>query len=139
MFQGKLWELPVTDELLWRERGESGALHWSTSKFINELIVSMKNGGMVFDDQPRFFFYYYHDDGEVDFEGEQYPLELSSTLPQKFALMLRLIQPEPPAEPAQPAQPGPRPRLFVPVRRKRKSTKQKVKEYTKIRKTRLRL
>lgn len=137
LFQGKLWELSLTDDLLWRERGESGALHWDTDKFIDELIVSMKNGGMVFDEKPRFFFYYYLDDGQVDFEGEQYPLALSSTLPQKFALMLRLIQPEAPAAPEPPVEP--RPRLFVPVRRKRKSKKQKVKEYTKIRKTKLRL
>lgn len=134
LFQGKLWELPLSSDLLWRERAEAGAMDWDAGKFIDELIVSMKKGGMVFDDTPKFFFYYFHE-GKVDFEGDKYALALSSTLPGKFALMLRLIQPEPvKPEPAAPSQPDPPER----VRRKRKSKKQKVKEYIKIRKRNLR-
>lgn len=148
MFRGKLWELILSEDLLWKERADAGALHWKAEKFIDELIVSMKQGGMVFEDKPNFFFYYY-DEQVVDFtSSENYPLTVSATLPQKFALMLRLIQP---AQNAQPADAGAAgavgaagaagaagPKLFVPVRRKRKSKKQKVKNYVKIRKTKLR-
>lgn len=142
VFQDKLWELQLTSDLLQRERIESGTLQWDVNRFIDELIVSMQKGGMVFDSTPSFFFYYFDNllEGrrEVDFEGNKHALTLISALPQKFALILRLIHPaqpttpEPPAEPVVPIAPKP------PAKRKRKSKKQKVKEYVKIRKRNLR-
>ena len=143
VFQDKLWELQLTSDLLQRERSDSGVLHWDADRFIDELIVSMKKGGMVFDSTPRFFFYYFDNlkEGrqEVDFEGNKYTLTMISALPQKFAMMLRLIHPAPPAAPEPPAEPiAPPLAPPPPVRRKRKSKKQKVKEYVKIRKRNLR-
>ena len=142
VFQDKLWELQLTSDLLQRERMESGVLDWDANRFIDELIVSMKKGGMVFDGTPRFFFYYFdnlkEDIREVDFEGNKYALTLISTLPQNFALILQLIHPAPASTPEPPVKPvvpiAPKP----PVRRKRKSKKQKVKEFVKIRKRNLR-
>lgn len=142
LFQGKLWELSITSDMLWNERQQAGAMDWDPNLFIDQLIRSMNDGGLVFDDGVHFFFYYY-DGEEIDFDSrlwENYPLGYtlapSATLPVKFSILLSLMRNASPLVPASPATPS-APLLHVPVRRKRKY-KQKVKEYRKIRKTKLR-
>ena len=56
VFQGKLWELALTADMLREEQEYSGAMQWGGDKFVNGLIASVKQGGMAFDDAPSFSF-----------------------------------------------------------------------------------
>lgn len=142
LFKGKLWELPITGDLLRREQVHCGAIMWMPDKFIDEVIALMKHGKIEFKDDGVVYSWTYDSDLHP-FDSLRHALSpVEGSLPPKFSLALSLVETASVASPvvaaASPAVVAASPAVAAgspAVRRrgkKRKSQQQKTKSYVKI-------